>query len=177
MEVDGSGNDVALVLQLKSQLSEQMGQKEVLSQQIQHVTAEARHALKELERKQCELESVNKELVMLKKLHSGFQPLSLPEGISPSSCDVIVSLNEQLLLTLHQLHSREDPLENARGALEKLQRKFAVVIHQQGVLYLEYKEERSKWEAEREQVRKEMEKLIAEKEEDKIKAQELEVRS
>lgn len=167
---------MALVLQLKSQLSEQIGQKEMLSQQIQRVEAEARHALKELERKQCELENTNKELLALKKLQSGFQPLPLPEGISPSSGDVITSLNEQLLRTLHQLHSRDAALGEAREALEKLQRKFAVVIHQQGVLYLEYKEERSKWEREREHVMKERQKLIAEREEDKLKTQELDVR-
>lgn len=166
---------MALVLQLKSQLSEQVGQKEVLSQHIQRLEAEARHALRELERKQCEVESLNKELLALRKLQSGFQPLPLPEGVSPSSSDVIASLNEQLLHALHQLHSREQALEEAKAALDKLQRKFAVIIHQQGVLYVEYKEGRSKWEAEREHVMKEGEKLKMEKEQDKITIQELEV--
>lgn len=176
MEVEGSGSDVALVLQLKSQLSEQIGQKEILGQQVQRVDAEARHALRELERKQCEVESLTKEIVTLRKLQSGFRPLPLPEGMTPSSSDVIASLNEQLLHTLHQLHSREDALEEARGALERLHRKFAVIIHQQGVLYMEYKEGRDKWEAERDRIMSEREKFLGEREEYEIKIQELEVR-
>lgn len=166
---------MALMVQLKSQLFEQKGQNEVLSQQILHVEAESRHAIKELERKQCELESINGELLLVKKLQSGFQPLPLPEGASPSSSDVITSLNEQLLHTLYQLHSHKDALREARGALEKLQRKFAVVIHQQGVLYLEYRDERRRWDEKQKNMVAEMDKLSVKQEENKLKAQELEV--
>lgn len=173
--MEGSGNDIALVLQLKTQLSEQEGQREVLNQQVQRTEAEARQALRELERKQCELESVQKEVVSLRKQQSGFRAVPLPEGMPPAPSDVITSLNEQLLHTLNQLHSREDALEEARGALERLQRKFAVIIHQQGVLYLEYKEGRAKWERETEHAQLERQRLLAEKEEDKIKANNLEV--
>lgn len=175
LEVEGSGNDVALVLQLKTQLSEREGQREVLDQQVQRAEAEARQALRELERKQCELENLQKEVVTLRKKQTGFQPVPLPEGILPSASDVITSLNEQLLHTLDQLHSRETALEEARGALERLQRKFAVIIHQQGVLYQEYREGRAKWEKETEHAQSERQQLLAEREEDKIKAQRLEV--
>ena len=175
LEVEGSGNDVALVLQLKTQLSEQEGQKQVLIQQSQRAEAESRQALKELERKQCQFESLQKEIVTLRKLQVGFQPIPLPEGAPPAASDVINSLNEQLLHSLNQLHSRENALEEARGALERLQRKFAVIIHQQGVLYLEYKESRSKWEKETKHAESEVQKLQAEREEDKIKVQNLEV--
>lgn len=166
---------MALVLQLKTQLSELVGQNEVLSQQVQQAEAESRQALRELERKQCELESLNKELLRLRKMQTGFQPIPLPQGTSASSNEVIMSLNEQLLHTLHQLHSREDALGEAREALERLQRKFAVIIHQQGVLYLEYKESRTKWEEESGRGKEEREKLLVERKEDKIKTQELEV--
>ncbi len=176
LEVEGSGGDVALVLQLKSQLSEQLGQNEVLNQQLQHVEAESRHALRELERKQCELESLTKELVVLKKQQSGFQAVPLPGGMTPSSGDIITNLNEQLLHALHQLHSREDALEEANAALERLQRKFAVIIHQQGVLYQEYKEGRSKWEEDGKCAKQEKEKLLMEREEDKLKIKQLEVK-
>ena len=166
---------MALVLQLKTQLSELVGQNEVLTQQVQQSEAESRQALRELERKQCALESLNKELSNLRKMQSGFQPIPLPQGVSASSNEVIASLNEQLLHTLNQLHSREDALGEARDALERLQRKFAVIIHQQGVLYLEYKESRTKWEKESGCGREERERLLMEREEDKIKTQELEV--
>lgn len=173
--MEGSGNDIALVLQLKTQLSEQEGQREVLNQQLHRAEADSRHALKELERKQCELESLQKEVVALKKQQTGFRPVPLPEGMTPASSEVITSLNEQLLHCLNQLHSREEALEEARGALERLQRKFAVIIHQQGVLYMEYKESRAKWEQETEHARLERQKLLEEREDDKIKAQNLEV--
>jgi DNA repair exonuclease SbcCD ATPase subunit len=175
LEVEGSGNDFALVLQLKTQLSEQEGQRHVLSQQSQRAEAEAKQALRELERKQCELESLQKELVALRKQQAGFRQIPLPEGMPSAPSDVIASLNEQLLHTLNQLHSREDALEEARDALERLQRKFAVIIHQQGVLYLEYSDSRSKWEKETEHTKLELQRLLAEREEDKIKAQNLEV--
>lgn len=175
--MEGSGNDLALVLQLKTQLSEQEGQREVLNQQVLRAEGEARQALRELERKQCELESLQKETIVLRKQQTGFQPVPFPVGTTSSSSDVITSLNEQLLHTLNQLHSREDALEEARGALERLQRKFAVIIHQQGVLYLEYKEGRAKWEGETERAQSERQKLLAERQEDKIKAQKLEVRN
>ena len=176
LEVEGSGGDVALVLQLKSQLSEQLGQNEMLNQQVQQMEAGHHHALRELERKQCELESLTKEVVDLKKQQSGFQAVPLPVGIPPSSGDVITSLNEQLLHALHQLHSREEALEEANAALERLQRKFVVIIHQQGVLYQEYKEGRGKWEEDSKRAKQEKEKLLAEKEENKLKLQQLEAR-
>ena len=173
--MEGSGNDIALVLQLKTQLSQQEGQREVLNQQLQRAEAESRHALKELERKQYESEGLQKEVVALKKQQAGFRPVPLPEGMPPASSDVIASLNEQLLHSLNRMHSREEALEEARGALERLQRKFAVIIHQQGVLYMEYKAGRAKWEQETEHARLERQKLLAEREHDKIKAQNLEV--
>lgn len=176
LEVEGSGSDVTLVLQLKSQLSEMVGQRELLTQQVQRTEAESRRALRELERNQCETDALNRELSALKKLQSGFRPLSLPDGMTPTSSDVITSLNEQLLHSLHQLHSREAALEEAREALERLQRKFAVIIHQQGVLYMEYEEGRGKWEEEGKRDKHEREKMFAEREKDKIKIQELEVR-
>ena len=121
------------------------------------------------------MESLFKELVALKKQQSGFQAVPLPGGLIPSSGDVITSLNEQLLHTLHQLHSREEALEEASAALEKLQRKFAVIIHQQGVLYQEYKDGRSRWEEDSKRAKQEREKLLAERDDDKIKVQQLEV--
>ena len=166
---------MALVLQLKSQLSELEGQREMLSQQVQRSETESRQALRELERKQYDVENLNKEVIALRKKQSGFLPVSLPEGISASSGDVVASLNEQLLHTLNQLRSREEALEEAREALERLQRKFAVIIHQQGVLYQEYKESREKWEKEMKHAQSERDRLMAEREEDKIKTQELQV--
>ena len=76
-------------------------------------------------------EGLKKEIQELRKVRAGFQALVLPEGIPPTSSDVIARLNEHLLNVLNQLHDKEAELERAQDALEKSQRKFAVIIHQQ----------------------------------------------
>ena len=147
----------------------------MLTQQLQCAEDERRQALKELERRQCEMEKLSKEVSDLRKLQSGYQPLPLPEGMALSTRDVVTSLNEQLLHALEQLHSREEDLEEVKRAMERLQRKFGVIIHQQGILYQEYSEGRGKWEEDSKRGRLEREKIMAEWEKDKVKVQELEV--
>ena len=48
-----------------------------------------------------------------------------------TSHDVIGSLNEHLLRALKELKAKEGAWQEASSALERYQRKFAVVIHQQ----------------------------------------------
>ena len=62
---------------------------------------------------------------------SGFQPLPLPEGLPVTSNDIIGSLNEHLLRVLKELRSKEQTLAEMEKDLERYQRKFAVIIHQQ----------------------------------------------
>ena len=62
---------------------------------------------------------------------SGFQPLPLPEGLPVTSNDIIGSLNEHLLRVLKELRSKEQTLTEMEKDLERYQRKFAVIIHQQ----------------------------------------------
>ena len=81
------------------------------------------------------MESLKKDLQELRKVRAGFQALVLPEGIPPTSSDVITRLNEHLLNVLSQLHNKEAELGRAHEALEKFQRKFAVIIHQQVPVY------------------------------------------
>ena len=77
------------------------------------------------------MESLEQEILNLKRSKAGFQPLPLPEGIPTTSNDVIASLNEHLLQALSTLHQREKEVGVAQEALEKFQRKFSVIIHQQ----------------------------------------------
>ena len=78
-----------------------------------------------------QVEQLNKEILELKKVRAGFQAMVLPEGLPPTSSDVIARLNEHLLNVLSQLHKKEAELDLAQEALEKFQRKFSVIIHQQ----------------------------------------------
>ena len=50
-----------------------------------------------------QLETVESEVVSLREAGAGgyFQAISLPGGMTPSSSDVIASLNEHLVQTLH----------------------------------------------------------------------------
>ena len=76
-------------------------------------------------------EEFRKEIKELRKVRAGFQTLVLPEGLPPTSSDVITRLNEHLLNVLSQLQEKEAELGQAQEALEKFQRKFSVIIHQQ----------------------------------------------
>ncbi len=75
-----------------------------------------------------QIDNLEKQFQALK---TGYQPLPLPEGLSPKSNDVINSLNEHLLHVLSTLKQREQEVGVAQEALEKYQRKFSVIIHQQ----------------------------------------------
>ena len=156
-------------------MSELKGQNEVLSQQLQRAEQDTKSALRELERKQCEVETLTKDVAVLRKQMVGFRPVPLPEGLPLSSSEVITSLNEQLLHALQQLHGREEELEAVRGSLDGLQRKFAVVMHQLGTLYQEHVEKNSQWEGFKKEMEEERQKVLEERSHDKVKVQELEV--
>ena len=62
---------------------------------------------------------------------SGYQPMPLPESIPMTSRDIISSLNEHLLCALREVKVRGEEVEGMREALERYQRKFSVIVHQQ----------------------------------------------
>ena len=78
-----------------------------------------------------QITSLEQEVQALKRSKVGFHPVTLPEGLSLTSSDVINSLNEHLLHVLSALRQREQEVGVAQEALEKYQRKFSVIIHQQ----------------------------------------------
>ena len=126
---------------------------------------------------------------------SGFQPVPLPECIPMTSRDVIASLNEHLLHALRAEKGRSQECETMRAALEKYQRKFSVIIHQQvrflplslflfldpplspcqGILYKEYVEGRREWGREKEQMLQQVREMESLKEVEEMRRQELKV--
>jgi centrosomal protein CEP290 len=55
-----------------------------------------------------------------------------------TSADVINSLNEHLILVLQELHLKEDIVQRMEDAVDAYKRKFALIRHQQGLLYNDY---------------------------------------
>ena len=116
-----------------------------------------------------------------------------------TSRDVIASLNEHLLHALKAEKGRSQECEAMKTSLEKYQRKFSVIIHQQvslhlpcihmyifvvcpfpcpspqGVLYKEYSDSKKEWEREREQLRQRVREMEAVTEAQEIRHQELKV--
>lgn len=160
---------------IKSKLSELTGQNKVLTQQLHRAERDVKTTLRELERKQCEVETLTKDITVLRKQVVGFRPVPLPDGLPLSSSEVITSLNEQLLHALQQLHAREEELQKVRAGVDALQRKFAVVMHQLGILYQEYVDKSGEWNGLRKTMETEKLKIMEERSQDKIKVQELEV--
>ncbi len=156
-------------------MSELTGQKEVLTEQLHRAEHDTKNAVRELERKQCEVEALSKDVAILRKQAVGFRPVPLPEGLPLSSSEVIASLNEQLLHALQQLRECEKELRSTRDKADGHRRKFAVIMHQLGVLYQEYTDKNKQWEEFQKAWEVEKQRILDERSHDKIKVQELEV--
>ena len=74
-------------------------------------------------------EGLRNEIQELRMVRAGFQTLVLPEGLPPTSSDVII--HKHLLNVLIQLHKKGDRTwGQALEVLEKFQKKLSVIIHQ-----------------------------------------------
>ena len=98
--------------------------------------------------------------------------MPLPEAMAVTSSEVISSLNEHLVTVLQELSLKEDTMKHMEVSLENYKRKFAVLRHQQGLLYTDYLKDKKDWEEETTRIRESMKNLEATREEDKVKLQE-----
>ncbi|ETE69450.1 Centrosomal protein, partial [Ophiophagus hannah] len=162
-------------LYLKAQVDQLTGRNEELRNELRESRKEAVNFSNQLAKANTKIANLENEIDMLKKSEGGniiFKSPNLPEGMPPSSVNMINSQNDYLIHLLQELENKEQLFKKLEEAVEEYKRKFAVIRHQQGLLYKEYQSEREHWKAANEKILQEKKRLEYQKEEDDIKIKE-----
>ncbi|NXR06689.1 CE290 protein, partial [Semnornis frantzii] len=156
---------------LKAQVDQLTGRNQELRQELREVQKEAMNLSNQLASANEKIEQLNNEISLLRQSETAnvVQTVSLPEGMAPSSVHVINSLNEYLIHLVQELENKEQLLKQLEDAVEGYKRKFAVIRHQQGLLYKEYQSQKENWQKESEEMKEEKKKLEEQKEQDATK--------
>ncbi|KAM3674387.1 centrosomal protein of 290 kDa [Ammospiza maritima maritima] len=157
---------------LKAQVDQLTGRNEELRQELKETQKEATSLSNQLASANEKIEQMKNEICLLHQSEGAnivFQTVNLPEGMAPSSVNTINSLNEYIIHLTQELENKEKLLKQLEDAVEDYKRKFAVIRHQQGLLYKEYQSQKENWQKESENIKKEMKKLEGQKEEDAMK--------
>ncbi|KFQ83631.1 Centrosomal protein of 290 kDa, partial [Phoenicopterus ruber ruber] len=160
---------------LKAQVDQLTGRNEELRQELKQTQKEATNFSNQLANANEKIAQLKNEICLLHQSEGAnivFRTVNLPEGMVPSSVDMINSLNEYLIHLIQELENKEQLLKQLEDAVEDYKRKFAVIRHQQGLLYKEYQSQKESWQKESEDMKEEKKKLEEQKEQDatKIKA-------
>ncbi|NWR61968.1 CE290 protein, partial [Bucorvus abyssinicus] len=160
---------------LKAQVDQLTGRNEELRQELKQAQKEATIFSNQLANANEKIVQLKNEICSLRQSEGAnvvFQTVNLPEGMAPSSVNMINSLNEYLIRLIQELENKEQLLKQLEDAVEDYKRKFAVIRHQQGLLYKEYQSQKESWQKESEDMKEEKKKLEEQKEQDatKIKA-------
>ncbi|NXQ33682.1 CE290 protein, partial [Alaudala cheleensis] len=175
MESKNSDGIFDASVHLKAQVDQLTGRNEELRQELRETQREATSLSNQLASANEKIEQMKNEICLLHQSEGAnivFQTVNLPEGMAPSSVNTINSLNEYLIHLTQELENKEKLLKQLEDAVEDYKRKFAVIRHQQGLLYKEYQSQKESWQKESESIKEEMKKLQEQKEQDatKIKA-------
>ncbi|XP_042323117.1 centrosomal protein of 290 kDa isoform X5 [Sceloporus undulatus] len=162
-------------LHLKTQVDQLAGRNEELRKELREARKEAINFSNQLAKANTKIANQEKDIELLRQSDGAnivFKAVNLPEGMAPSSRNIINSQNEYLIHLLQELEDKEQLLKKLEEAVEEYKRKFAVTRHQQGLLYKEYQSEREHWQTAAEKIQEEKRKLEYQKEQDDIKIKE-----
>ncbi|XP_012590595.1 PREDICTED: centrosomal protein of 290 kDa [Condylura cristata] len=162
-------------LHLKAQVDQLTGRNEELRQELRESRKEAMNYSQQLAKANLKIDHLEKETELLRKSKESnivFKGIDLPEGIAPSSANIINAQNEYLIRLLQELEYKEKNLKNLEDSLEDYNRKFAVIRHQQSLLYKEYLSEKETWKTDSETMKMEKKKLEDQIQQDAIKVKE-----
>uniref|UniRef100_A0A8C4PT95 Centrosomal protein 290 n=1 Tax=Equus asinus TaxID=9793 RepID=A0A8C4PT95_EQUAS len=162
-------------LHLKAQVDQLTGRNEELRQELRESRKEAINYSQQLAKANLKIDHLEKETSLLRQSEGSnvvFKAVDLPDGIVPSSANIINSQNEYLIHILQELEYKENKLKNLEDSLEDYNRKFAVIRHQQSLLYKEYLSEKETWKIESERMKEEKRKLEDQIQQDAIKVKE-----
>uniref|UniRef100_A0A2R8ZUV4 Centrosomal protein 290 n=1 Tax=Pan paniscus TaxID=9597 RepID=A0A2R8ZUV4_PANPA len=162
-------------LHLKAQVDQLTGRNEELRQELRESRKEAINYSQQLAKANLKIDHLEKETSLLRQSEGSnvvFKRIDLPDGIAPSSASIINSQNEYLIHLLQELENKEKKLKNLEDSLEDYNRKFAVIRHQQSLLYKEYLSEKETWKTESKTIKEEKRKLEDQVQQDAIKVKE-----
>ncbi|XP_011816655.1 PREDICTED: centrosomal protein of 290 kDa [Colobus angolensis palliatus] len=162
-------------LHLKAQVDQLTGRNEELRQELRESRKEAINYSQQLAKANLKIDHLEKETSLLRQSEGSnvvFKGIDLPDGIAPSSASIINSQNEYLIHLLQELENKEKKLKNLEDSLEDYNRKFAVIRHQQSLLYKEYLSEKDTWKTESKTIKEEKRKLEDQIQQDAIKVKE-----
>ncbi|KAM9471253.1 centrosomal protein of 290 kDa isoform 2-T3 [Clarias gariepinus] len=175
LEIKHSEGKVDVITHLRAQLDQLTGRNEELRQEMKAAREEAANTLTQLMKANEKVAHFASEVEALRQSAGtpvAPKPLLLPEEMTPTSVQAISSLNEYLIQLLQEIKNKEESSKQQGLALEEYKRKFAVMRHQQGLLYQEYQSEKEAWRKEKSGFAELKSRMEEQKELDAVKIQE-----
>ncbi|XP_071791224.1 centrosomal protein of 290 kDa-like [Asterias amurensis] len=175
LETKTSGGNYDANVVMKAQLDQLTGRNEELRRELRQTRNESEKGGINLDRANNKITRLEQDLQALREAGQGaitLHHMQLPQGMAVSSAEVISSLNEQLIHALQELSNKETQLTHCESSLVVYRRRFAVLRHQQGLLYQEYKEKQEDWEGQAEGWDKAKHKFVDQIEQQEAKVQE-----